>query len=61
MESSFTKLEDRLEKMDDRVRELQMDMVVVKDRLNILTDDRPASPVPVRAGAPAPKAVAAEA
>ena len=47
--------------VDDRVRDLQMDMAVVKDRLNILTEDRPASPAPARAGAPALKAAAAEA
>lgn len=46
MESGFTRMEDRLEKVDDRVRDLQMDMAVVKDRLNIPTGDRPASPPP---------------
>ena len=61
VESRLGKGEAGLVVVDDRVRDLQMDMAVVKDRLNILTDDRPASPVPVRAGAPAPKAVAAEA
>ena len=47
--------------VDDRVRDLQMDMAVVKDRLNILTDDRPAPPVSARAGSSVPRAVAAEA
>ena len=61
MESGFTRIEDRLEKVDDRVRDLQMDMAVVKDRLNIPTDDRPASPAVVRAGASIPQAAAAEA
>ena len=59
------KVEDRLErgltKVDDRVRSLQMDMAVVKDRLNIRTDNEPASPVPARAGLSVPKATAAEA
>ena len=61
VENRLGKVEVGFVVVDDRVRDLQMDMAVVKDRLNILTDDRPASPVPVRAGAPAPKAVAAEA
>lgn len=59
------KVEDRLErgltKVDDRVRSLQMDMAVVKDRLNIRTGNEPASPVPARAGSSVPKATAAEA
>ena len=55
------KVEKGLVVVDDRVRGLQMDMAVVKDRLHILTDDRPASPVPVRAGVSVPQAAAAEA
>ena len=47
--------------VDDRVRVLQLDMAVVKDRLHILTEAVPASPVPARAGVPVPQAVAAEA
>ena len=46
--------------VDDRVRDLQMDMAVVKDRLHILTDGT-ASLVPVRAGVSVPQAAAAEA
>ena len=72
MESGLAKVEERLgnrlEKveegfvvMDDRVRDLQMDVAVVKDRLHILTGDRPASPATGRAGASVPQAAAAEA
>ena len=57
----LTKVEGGVVVVDDRVRGLQMDMAVVKDRLHILTDDRPASPVPVRAGVSVPQATAAEA
>ncbi len=54
-------VETRLGKVEDRVQNLQMDMAVVKYRLDIPTSDSPASPVPARAGSPAPKAAAAEA
>ena len=55
------KAEDGLTVVDNRVRDLQIDTAVVKDRLNILIDDRPASPVPARAGSPIQKVAAAEA
>ena len=61
VETRLDIVETRLGKVEDRVQNLQMDMAVVKDRLDIPTSDRPASPVPARAGSPAPKAAAAEA
>ena len=51
VESHLNNLEGGLRVVDDRVRYLQMDTAVVKDRLNILTDDRPGDP---RAASPAP-------
>lgn len=55
------KVENGLTVVDNRVRDLQIDTAVVKDRLNILIDDRPAPPVPARAGSPIQKVAAAEA
>ena len=35
----LTKIENRLDKLEDQVRRLQLDMAVVKDRLNISAED----------------------
>ena len=45
----LTKIENRLDKLEDQVRRLQLDMAVVKDRLNISAEDLAAA-----AAVPAP-------